>query len=55
MSPVPRTSARRGKRYKTRFCRQCKRESSAFYRSKRDQLRTAPGRLRFFCDGKRET
>lgn len=56
MSPVPRTSARRGKRRKVIFgCRLCKREWSAEYQSKRDQLRTAPQRLRFFCDGKRET
>ena len=56
MSAIPGTSARRGKRRKLIFgCRLCKREWRAEYRSKRDGLRTAPGRLRFFCNGKIET
>jgi len=56
--PVPRTSARRGKRRKVMHgCRLCAREWHAEWVARRDQLRTAtrPRVLRLHCNGKWET
>lgn len=62
--PVPRTSARRGKRRKaTHGCRRCKREWRFIYRCMKDDIqakrtnqKSKLGKSpRFYCNGKYET